>query len=319
MYKMYNCSFFELENIDGDYEPLTLEVDSNMTNKFNIEELDSITSRYKSEEDFYNALLNDKIIDGTKKDIIIVHESNNRLYNDEVLYNNSLVYEVATQVKNSKKNEKNSVIKNTHNLFLFIQYIEKILESDKYKYLIDPKSIKYLTSTDANNLSLCIGKDIVVDGKTVKKGIQTLLEEYKEASLKNQECILRGYNNFQTDSLLNKSRDNIINCIRSNYKIFRDLVAWNNRYVKVLNKQYHDSTNNTDKLNYFKLMEDVDIEKDYWTGIIDIGQLNKYYNQCRDAISIDEFGQIKSDGIKDIEINNSINQQINRISSSGRK
>lgn len=320
-YNMWNTDFFSLTHKFLEKEPFTFKDKNGTRNSFKIEELDLITSKYESFDSFYNALakFGNKYVDGKNRNIIITHTHNGNLYSDEMIFNDKMVAKIASQVIN-KENTKDSLpIPASSSLSYFISYIEDIAISSQYKYLLMPERIIDISPYDVNVLKNCIKKDIVSNDKVVKKGIHSLLSDYREAYFKNEECIKSGESNIYTQSELDKLRDQINRCVRSNYKVFRDLVAWENRYIKILNKNFMDEKDNNEKLRIFRLIEDVSMEKELRDGKIDNSDLYKYYTIYRKRIGIDSNGKIFVNNIDDEIINNNIHKQMDRVSSFGRK
>lgn len=320
-YSMYNTDFFTLKCTDNNYEPFVFQDNNGSRDKFRIEELDLITSKYESFDSFYSELLkyNGRYIKGNDKDIVIVHEHNGNLYNDEMIFNDKMVASVASKVKNNVKAKDGLLIPYSTSIYYFIKNIEDIATSSQYRYLLEPDRIQNISVNDMNVLSSCIKKDIKTDDKTVKKGIHSLLVEYREAFQKNNEYIVNGLANEHTKSEVDRIRNQIDKYVRSNYKVFRDLVAWEQRYNKVLNKQFINEKDSDKKIEYFKLILDIGMEKDLREEKIDDGDIYKYYELYRNNITISDEGKIIVKDVNDTKINNCVNRQIEKIGSIGRK
>lgn len=320
-YKMWNTDFFTLKYADTDIKPFVFKDKEGTRDSLKIEEFDLITSRYDSFDSFYADLLKyGKYVDGTDKNIIITHEHKKKLYYDEMIFNDKMVETIASQVKNNIHSKKDSLlIPSSSSLFYFINSIEDFAVTSQYKYLLDPYNVKEITLNDMNILSSCVKGDIEENGKVVKKGIRSLLIEYREAYFKNHENINNGLANEHSKAEVDRLRIQIDACVRSSYKVFRDLVAWEKRYVKVLTKQFVDEKDNSKKLKLFKLIEDINMEKDLREGRIEYEDIYKYYEDYRNNIGISEDGRIKIDKINDIKLNANMSKQIEKISGYGRK
>lgn len=322
-YSMWNSDFFSLKYANTTIKPFVFKDKNGTRDSFKIEELDLITSKYESRDSFYNALekFGDRYLDGKNKDIIITHTHNGNLYYDEVIYNDKLVEKVVTQVMNNKDIKKDNLpIPNSRGLSFFISYIEDIATSNQYEYLLYPERINDISPNDANILSSCIKKDILSDdGKVAKKGIHSLLCEYRDAYSKNRACLDVGAQNDYERAELDRVREKINRHVRSSYKVFRDLVAWQVRYYKVLTKRFIEEKDPAGKLKIYRLMADVSMEKELHEGKIDNNDMYDYYTMYRKMININNDGKISIDNIDDEKINGSMKKQVDKINGFGRK
>lgn len=319
MYSMYNCDYDTIKRNKDKIKPFIFSDGQKLRSSFYIDELDMITSRYQSFNSFYNDLLEfgNKYVDGNDLNITIVHESNkdkSKIYYDEVIYNDKLVYLTALETKNNRKDKNKENLSNTDKLSHFIDYIMKIAVSSTSDYLLDPESVEGMSQEDTYFMLSCLKDDFESNNKTVHRGIRSLLIDYRKSYFDNKS-VESEYNNESTYAYMIKLKEHINEHVRSSYKVFRDLVAWETRYVSVLHKMYSKANSDADKLYFFKHIVDTSMEKDFRNDRLTDGDLFRYYAEYRDSINIDNVGKITCACNR----NQKLTDKINEIAGHGSK
>lgn len=290
MYRMYNCTFEELKN-DKKIEPFYFQVGTELRDKFKIEELDFLTSRFESQEDFCLSLekFKDKYVDKNKRNIIITHDWSSKIYLDEPIYNDMMILISANELTKKKKNKSNSnkrvLICNQYVQIFINQIIGYASNPDIYPYFLEPELLEgVISKDDILSLNKYIKEDFVKNGRIIK-GLKPLLIEY---SALNNKYIEYGRCGFLRDEIVSKSdsiEKEISYLIRSDYRNLRNLVAWENMYIEVLTRQLESTNNFNCKIKIRKQIEDIKMEKLFRNGKLDENELAKYYEDSSDELA----------------------------------
>lgn len=306
MYSMYNCDYKTLTSFESKKSPFIFNTDRGLTSKFKIEELDLLTSRYESETQFYNDLLqySGKYVDGENKNIIITHKRGDKTYLDDVIYNDRLICISANDLINKKKknktNNKKILLSNNEVLLEFIEYIKHLALDDRTSiYLLDPNNLdNSVNSNDKKLLDECLKDDILLENNKVHKGLKSILEDYRYNIMIYNEYQKQGRSTLDVVYDINKLDADINYIIRSDYSILRNLVVWENRFLNVLRKQIN-SSNDDEKNNYYsELIQEISLQKSYRNGYISKDELNealenieleKIYNKENNNNTLNQF------------------------------
>lgn len=301
MYSMWNNSFYVIEltwkNKSSKYSPMAFNTsDRGIVTKFKIEELDSLTSIYKDEEAFYNQLLNygNTYIKEKNSNIIITHTKNGKLYQDIPIYNDKMICDMSHEIrikKGQKKSKNRILLSNSEVLLEFIDYIKGIvLDDNAYNYLLNPDFIsKDISADDKQSLRLLIRDDVInSEGKIVSKGLRSLFNEYRVKYNAYKECIKNDESTLDISNDISKLEEKINYTIRSDYRILRNLVAWENKYLEILQKQKNMTDSKREYAICSDLIQEVEMQKKYRNGKISFEALETFYRdqevmkECRE-------------------------------------
>lgn len=312
MYSMWNNSFYVIEltwkNESSKYSPMAFHTsDRGMVTKFKIEELDSLTSVYKDEQNFYNQLLKygNTYIKEKNSSIIITHTKNGKLYQDIPIYNDKMIRDMSHEIrikKGQKKSKNRILLSNSEVLLKFIDYIKGlVLDDNAYNYLLNPDFISKDISLDDKKALYTLIKDDVIntDGKVVAKGLRSLLNEYRVDYNAYKECIKNDESTLDISNDISKLEEKINYVIRSDYRTLRNLVAWENKYLEILKKQKNMTDSKREYTICSDLIQEVEMQKKYRNGEIPLEVLEMFY-QDRDAIT--EYIEYKDKVINDEEM-----------------
>lgn len=302
MYRMYNCTFEELKN-DKKIRPFCFQVGTELRDKFKIEELDLLTSRFESEEDFCLSLekFKDKYVDKNKRNIIITHDWSSKIYLDEPIYNDMMILISANELTQKKKNKSNSnkrvLLCNEYVQIFINQIIRYAVRFDIYPYFLEPELLEgVISEDDILSLNKYIKEDFVKNGRIIK-GLKPLLIEYSRVYNKYIEYGNRGFLRDEIVSRIDSIEEEISYLIRSDYRNLRNLVAWENKYIEVLTKQLEGISSFYYKIKIRKQIEDIKMEKLYRNGMIDENELDKYYEDSSDEFAY--YNEVSNDVIND--------------------
>ncbi len=288
MYRMWNKSFEELD-IESD-KAFSFKTSRGLTDKLKIEELDALTSRFSSQEDFYDALFQlGNYVDGSDKNIIITHSKNKVIFLDNPIYNDKFIYSCAIELIQRKKEpgdisiryDKTNyypqtkpiiLLRNSEAMLSFIDYIKELsLNPYAYKYFLNQSLLDDISESDKLYLGDCLYDDIYANGKLVKRGIKSLLRKYVE-------LVHESDNRSDIESEIDYIEREINLCIRGDYRVLRRLVEWEDRCLEILKKQQTRTISLVKKRKYAVLESDILIHKQYRNGEVSAYALRKYYN-----------------------------------------
>ena len=297
MYYIWNENFDNVYSYEKVGSPICTPMTFNtsrcgLTNKFKIEELDALTSGYKSQESFIEELAKygDKYIKNSRfKSIVITHKRKGKVFNDDIIYNDLMIHNASKELirkKNGSSSKDIILIDNSEVLLEFIDYIKQLALNDfAKKFIFDPYHFSG-NSKDIMTANYLISDDILDNnGKIIKRGIRSLLSEYVFANCIYKQCL-------EMDEEINDSLEDIeristqINYhIRSDYRVLRNLVVWESKFLQVLNDLKENSNNQKEKSSIIKLIEKIKIQKEYRNGLISLDSLEDFY---RNNDEIDE-------------------------------
>lgn len=276
--------------------PFSFNLDNKKTKtKFKIEELDTLTSTFKDEQSFLIELLKygDKYIKETPKHpIIITHQAKEKIYRDEVIYNDKLIALSATELRRKKRNKQKDelvLLTPTTKLTDFIEYI-KILALDPISrpYLLDPDSLgNAITYSDKKALKKLVKDDVTKydsvnkQAKVVSRGIKSLLREYVEYCDVYDRQKVSGESSVEIGKDLEELNKEINLYFRKDYRNLRNMVAWENTYLRVLNERLEKNNSLENKVIVLPQIQRVNLEKNYRNDIIDKEYRDYYYENCR--------------------------------------
>ncbi len=247
-----------VENAPKECIPIKFQKDNELTDKFTLEELDSLTSGYKDQYDFFKTLKEHNIydnlfLDGIDKEFIIVYKNKGEYRKHDVIYNNSLLMSCAFEVRQEKKKHKQEseiVLTLTKELEAFIKQIKEYAVNNTEGFM---------------------------QSRLVSYRLKEVLEEY--IILKQNMT----YQSREEYEYLNDVKNKISKYIR-NYKTLRKLIVWqqkniyNNKknqkeeYIQqeldILEPNYNETKQNSEnEINLIIGEEEGDLMKWYKIGL----------------------------------------------------
>lgn len=283
----------------------------NRNGEYKIEELDYFTAQYKNEKDFYNELMKHNYIDkenSTTESITITHTNRSRLIQDEVIYNDKMISDASAFLISEKRNrtldqkskgDKLILIGNSEVVLEFIEYIKHLaLDKISRKYLLGP----YPCFDDVSEeyLKSMIPQEVFgIDGSLKTKGLTGLLKDYVNCSRIYEESNKNGEDRLEVIYALDNINGKIDRLIRGNYRIFRNLVVWENRYERVLLKELETSKDPVVRNTLSVLLTEVKIQKLYRNGMISKDILDAFYEEKSDRL---EYVPVEEDCVNNEEI-----------------
>lgn len=321
MYSMWIDNYFDVAKSLGGESlkkciPFAFNINGKKAvTKFKIEELDMLTSTYKNEQEFINDLLKygDKYIKRESNNpVIITHSKNGKTYLDDVIYNDKLIALSASflrREKSKKKSEKRILLKNSEKMLNFIEYIKGLaLNPETRVYLLDPDSLgEDVSYKDKKHLKKLVKDDTKTflglnnqnepEYHIVKRGIRTLLSEYiKYSSIykekkENEEALI----SIEKDLLDISEQINLY--FRNDYRNLRNMVAWENKYLEVLEKQLEKNDTIDNRYKLLPKIEEVNYQKKYRNDFIDKEMLNNFYDSLNYLVLNDTNNFIENEEI----------------------
>lgn len=312
-YKMWNMTFDEVENnrdLPFGFEPMTFhETKRGNVQSFNIEELDALTSLYRNNESFCQKLeeYKGKYIFGNRHIITITHEANGNFYQDEPIYDDKMVYDTAQIIRQKKREKRGSSIGNYNKVNEFIEYIKDLAVNDEsYLYIIEPeKLVGKISDDDIYALRSYIKDDSYNrSGKIVEKNLRSLLYEYRVYSKAKEQCL----NNGESFELIQNDLDiiskKISKNIKDNYRVFRNLVVWENKYLEVLEKQIKNVSSKEKLGSLSVLIEEIKLQKNYRNDRIPKSQVAEFYDNKEEIRESAELNYRENNNDTDDELMN---------------
>ena len=198
-------------NIPTTPKPVIFNVDKEACDKFDLEQIDRLTTQYKSEDHLLQELAKSKSYqylfnDGVNKHLTLVYKHQG-YRQKEVIYDNKLLSKCAAMIQKKKKNNQNPELEYFEELNEFIKRIKTYAKSENYRKKL--KNSKYV--------DYHLKKDLIPYIK--------LFEQHP---------------NFLTPSQASY-RDELENAISrkmKNYQTVRNLIIWEQKYIpkEVINK-----------------------------------------------------------------------------------
>ncbi len=233
--------------------PLKFKIKDQVKNSFKIEEIDSLTCCYKNEQDLIKKIKNKDIsyltrLEQNENHLTLVYKVDKRLEKSEIIYDDLLLFEQATNLrlkKNNSKPHQEILTDHTDRLNDFITYIISLAMNKTTKnFLLNPKNITYLTKEEQYSIDLPVLKGISKiaidkeDGSNkevvVKKGLRSLLEEYIRYATLYDNLYKSQENSLEVEKNLRQTEQNISLFFRKNYQNLRKMIEWENTYLHVL-------------------------------------------------------------------------------------
>ncbi|MDO5003546.1 MAG: hypothetical protein Q4E39_04905 [bacterium] len=292
---------------------------------YRIDELDYFTSQKENEKSFYEALVQEGLIDKTRsmtKDITLFHtKSGGQISKDDIIYGDKMVAKtalnyVAQKIKKAKYETNDEImVDDSAEVLEFIDYIKKLtLDKESSKYIIGPYPHYYDENDKLINLGGLISNDIYNKGKLCVEGLQSLLRKFVIYNNRCDEAEQNGEDVLETRMALNSINQKIDTAIRSRYLVFRNLIVWEQRYEKVLKKELENETNPKQQNVLSVLLDEIKFQRDYRNGKITKDILDLFYSEKRDRLDYvptkkeylnnDEMEQLYMDGgIENVMIN----------------
>lgn len=281
----------------------------NKSGEYKIEELDYFTAQYKNETDLYNDLIKRNYIDkesSTTESITITHTSRSKLIKDDVIYDDKMVSDVASFLISKKQNKSFSqkednpiLVDNSEVVLEFIDYIKHLaLDKMSRKYLLGP----YPCFDDVSEeyLKSMIPQEVFgIDGSLKAKKLTGLLKDYINCSRIYEESNKNGEDRLEVIYALDNVNRKIDRFIRGNYRVFRNLVAWENRYEKVLLKELETSNDPNVKNVLSVLLTEIKMQRSYRNGRISKDTLDVFYEEKTDMF---EYVPIENDYVNNEEL-----------------
>lgn len=289
MYSLWNEQFYNIESYTKHgypkCTPMTFyEKKRGLTDKFKLEELDALTTQFKNKEDFVENLLKhgQNYISNTKYcNITMTHSRGNKIYQDDIIYGDLMINEVAREIMLKKKNKEDNeivLIDESEKITEFIEYIKGLaLNKTVRKYLIEPLSVTHLELNDMYVLDKLVDSDVVKDDVVIKKGLKGLLKEYIFATDAYKGCLEANEDTLEVEMDLEKINKKINKCIISDYRVFRNLIAWENRVATIFEKITETTKVEEKKVSYLKVLSEIKIQKKFRNNLVSVDVLNTFY------------------------------------------
>ena len=288
MYSLWNDHFHNVEGYIRHGYPMCTPMTFNtgnrgLTDKFKLEELDALTTQYKDDSDFLENLSKygqNYIKNHYYPVITMTHSKGNRVYQDDIIYKDLMVHEVSREIiykKQNKEADTEVFINESEKMDEFIEYI-KGLALNKYsrKYLLEPYT-NHFDLEEARALDKLVDGDVVKDNIVIKKGLKGFLSDYVFKYKIYQGCIEAGESTLEVEMDLDKINRKISDCIRGDYRVFRNLIAWENRFVKILENAKETSSVKDKKIEYSKLLAEIKVQKQFRNNLISSEVLHSFY------------------------------------------
>lgn len=280
---------------------------------FKIEELDMLTSHYEDEQAFLGDLLKygeTYIKESPKNNILIIYHKDNILSSSPVIYNDRLIYTKASEIRRKKKSIKEKVLlENDILLRDFVDFVKRIARNKvSRRYLLSPDSLgDDISSTDKKTLKKLVKNDIKkflgeINGeaqyKVLEKGIKTLLIDYvskydlwEYRKEKNLPMV-----NIQEE--LEELENEITLYFRKDYRNLRMMVAFENKYLEVLEKSLKTDSSIQNRLLVSPLIGEVRLQKEVRNGVSDRRLLEEYYISLENPIIPTEPSFVASEEVR---------------------
>ena len=255
-----------------------------LTDKFKIEELDALTSQYKDNKSFIEALLkydNKYIKNENHSNIIITHKRKDNVYRDDIIYDDLMINKAAKELISKKKNKATGetvLISNDEVLLEFIEYIKGLVTNEYLRQFVLDSVSKYENNTDLIMLERLITDDVISkDGNLIKKGLKSLLSDYAFFCNVYSQCLETGESTEDVQKDIDKLNNQINYQIRGDYRVLRNLVAWENRLLKFLTELREGCGSYLENVTLSKLIDEIKIQKQYRNGNVELCTVETFY------------------------------------------
>lgn len=294
--------------------PLAFNIDGRIgVENFKIEELDMLTSLYEDEQEFLSDLLKygeTYIKETPTNSIIITYQRGNILSSSSVIYNDQLIYEKAKEIRRKKKETKERVLLEKDMLLSdFIDFVKRLARNKiSRRYLLSPDSLgDDVSYTDKKALKKLVKDDVrkflgEVNGeaqyKVLEKGIKTLLTDYVrkyEIVEYNRE---KGISTLNVEKELEEVEKEIDLYFRKDYRNLRGMVAFENKYLEVLEKSIKRDDRIANRIVISPLIEEVRLQKEVRNGEQDRRVLEGYYMSLDNPVILKEPEFIDSEVVR---------------------
>lgn len=293
--------------------PLAFNIDGRIgVKKFKIEELDMLTSQYEDEQNFLSDLLaygDTYMKESPKNHIMITYHKGDIISSSPVIYNDRMIYLKANEIRRKKKKKEGKVLLEMDPLLDdFITFMKRLARrKTSRRYMLSPDSLDDVSYTDKKALKKLMKDDVrkflgEVDGeaqyKVVEKGIKNLLMTYvKEIDLLeyNQE---NGISTLKVQEELEEVEEEIELYFRRDYRNLRTMVAFENKYLEVLEKSIKMDDSISNRIVVSPLIQEVRLQKKVRNGIEDRRTLEDYYISIDNPIAPKEPDFIDSEEVR---------------------
>lgn len=294
--------------------PLAFNIDGRIgVEEFKIEELDMLTSSYEDEQEFLNNLLrygDTYIKESPKNNIMITYQRGNILSSSPVIYNDRLIYLKANEIRKKKKETKEKVLLEKDILLSdFLSFIKRLARNKvSRRYLLSPDSLgDNVSYTDKKALKKLMKDDVKkflgeINGeaqyKILEKGIKTLLMDYVEIYELLEHNQKNGVSTLNLQEKLEKVEDEIALYFRKDYRNLRMMVAFENKYLEVLEKSIKKDSSISNRMLISPLLREVSLQKEVRNGIVERKVLEDYYMALDNPIPFKEPDFIDSEEVR---------------------
>lgn len=312
---MYSINYLEGTTIF----PLKFNINNRIgVSKFKIEELDMLTSRYLSEELFLKELL--KYYDNITPEcgrIVINLSRTSENKEIPVIYNDKLIYEKSKEIRIKKQCNSNKLVLLDKDLILinFISFIKRLAKNRNSRlYILEPDSLKNIPYNLRKELKKLVRDDSKryigkindkYNYEIVDKGIKSLLKEYVIL------CDAIDYKMINNENTLELEQERIIieekidYYFRKDYRNLREMVAFENKYLEVLNWESLNSKADSELINAC-LIQEVRIQKAVRNDYLEQSDLTNFYDSMESNVLTGDKEFIESDVIRNLYIENGI-------------
>ncbi len=253
--------------------PLRFKIFGKVKDSFKIEDIDALLCSYKDKQSFLNELKKHNISYLSEQEklsstLTLTYHNNKQTKEAPIIFDNLLLFEQAISFRNAKKNKNSNnkiLTENSDKLNFYIKFMKSLVLNKTTKYFIlNPKSISYLTYEERLYLESDVLNDIYKDDKLNRQGLRSLLFEYDRyynLYIKNSNLNI---STLDIERELNRVDKNINTFFRSNYRNLRKMVEWQEHYKEVLLNHIDDDNLDNKQKEIIKLqIKKIDMVHEY--------------------------------------------------------
>lgn len=245
-----------------------------LSDKATLEQIDSVTSQFENEEKFLMFLRNSNLLEEAPDKVYIIYKANGETKKLDIIYNSLMIKSAALSVvKQKSQNAAEIMIEKTLDINKFINKIKS--------YALNPESYRYIKSS-----------------KLFPYFIEKQIDAYLNVNKEN-------YNTPTMQAEIKAASESIEYYALKDYKTFRTLFLWEQRYLKRLNDNKVSKTeeytqmklvdyyeNNIDKKDDVRSEYEKDLEIAYEELSKDV---KRSYNENEIEISDDIIREVVND------------------------
>lgn len=222
---MFVSRYYLILEKNGEMKYVRFKSDAGLSIKATLEQIDYVTSQYKNQEEFLMYLKKNKILTEAPDKVYIGYNHSKQLMKKDVIYDSPIItFASLSSLRHKRQNVKNALIDKNQNIINFIKRIKA--------YAIVQKSF-----------------DSIKKSKLFPFHVREALEEYLKISSKNYKSPTELFDLKEID-------DTITYRILKDYSEFRNLVLWEQKYLKKLESQKEKAPEEYTQMNlvdYFEM------------------------------------------------------------------